>query len=135
MKVGWFKGSSGSSYYSDTWCVIIIKGKETYIEVQSCMIFTEKIVVAKISAKVLNSFKVIQFIFKMKSSVVALFPLASCIPLTSCPLKSYSTLYLQCGLAVKNHGRFLKLGSFRPEVSLGLFFAPFSKYSRPLPKN
>ena len=40
---------------------------------QSCMSFTEKIVVAKISAKVMNSFKVMQFIYKMKSSVVALF--------------------------------------------------------------
>ena len=37
------------------------------------MSFTEKIVVAKISAKVMNSFKVMQFIYKMKSSVVALF--------------------------------------------------------------
>ena len=40
---------------------------------QSCMSFTEKIVVAKISAKVMNSFKVMQFIYKMKSSVKALF--------------------------------------------------------------
>ena len=37
------------------------------------MTFTEKIVVAKISAKVMNSFKVMQFIYTMKSSVVALF--------------------------------------------------------------
>ena len=37
------------------------------------MSFTEKIVVAKISAKVMNSFKVMQFIYKMNSSVVALF--------------------------------------------------------------
>ena len=37
------------------------------------MTFTEKIVVAKISAKVMNSFKVMQFIYKMNSSVVALF--------------------------------------------------------------
>ena len=37
------------------------------------MSFTEKIVVAKISAKVMNSFKVMQFIYKMKSSVKALF--------------------------------------------------------------
>ena len=43
------------------------------ITVQSCMTFTEKIVVAKISAKVMNSFKVMQFIYKMNSSVVALF--------------------------------------------------------------
>ena len=37
------------------------------------MTFTEKIVVAKISAKVMNSFKVMQFIYKIESSVVALF--------------------------------------------------------------
>ena len=37
------------------------------------MTFTEKIVVAKISAKVKHSGKVIQFIYQMKSSVVALF--------------------------------------------------------------
>ena len=37
------------------------------------MIFTEKIAVTKIFAKVMNSFKVMQFIYKMKSSVVALF--------------------------------------------------------------
>ena len=37
------------------------------------MTFTENIIVAKISAKVMNSFKVMQFIYKMKSSVVALF--------------------------------------------------------------
>ena len=37
------------------------------------MSFTEKIVVVKISAKVMNSFKVMQFIYKMKSSVVPLF--------------------------------------------------------------
>ena len=37
------------------------------------MTFTEKIIVAKISAKVMNSFKVMQFIYKMNSSVVALF--------------------------------------------------------------
>ena len=37
------------------------------------MTFTEKIVVAKLSAKVMNSFKVMQFIYKMKSSVVAFF--------------------------------------------------------------
>ena len=43
------------------------------MQIQSCMRFTEKIVIAKISAKVMNSFKVMQFIYKMKSSVVALF--------------------------------------------------------------
>ena len=43
------------------------------VEVQLCMSFTEKLVVSKISAKVMNSFKVMQFICKMKSSVMALF--------------------------------------------------------------
>ena len=42
-------------------------------QIQSCMSFTEKIVVAKLSAKVMNSFKVMKFIYKMKSSVVSLF--------------------------------------------------------------
>ena len=42
------------------------------------MSFTEKIVVAKISAKVMNSFKVMQFIYNMKSTVVALFSVQSC---------------------------------------------------------
>ena len=37
------------------------------------MSFTEKIVVAKISAKVMDSSEVMQFIYKMKQSVVALF--------------------------------------------------------------
>ena len=37
------------------------------------MSFAEKIVVAKISAKVMNSFEVMQFIYKMKGSIVALF--------------------------------------------------------------
>ena len=37
------------------------------------MTFTEKIVVAKISAEVKHSSKAIQFIYKMKCSVVALF--------------------------------------------------------------
>ena len=32
------------------------------------MSFTEKIVVAKISAKVMNSFKVMQFIYQMKGT-------------------------------------------------------------------
>ena len=43
------------------------------IGVQSCMTFTEKIIVAKISAKVKHSGNVIQFNYQMKSSVVALF--------------------------------------------------------------
>ena len=34
----------------------------------TCMSFTEKIVVAKISAKVMNSFKVMQFIYQMKGT-------------------------------------------------------------------
>ena len=42
-------------------------------QIQLCMTFTEKIVVAKISAKVKHSSKVIQFIYQMKCSVVALF--------------------------------------------------------------
>ena len=37
------------------------------------MSFTEKIVVAKISAKVMHSIEVIQFIYTMKGSAVALF--------------------------------------------------------------
>ena len=36
----------------------------------------------------------------MKSSVVTPFPLTSCIPLTSCPLKSWSTVFLR-GTAMK----------------------------------
>ena len=37
------------------------------------MSFTEKIVIAIFSAKAMHSFKVMQFIYQMKSSVVALF--------------------------------------------------------------
>ena len=44
-----------------------------FVIIQSCMTFTDKIVIAKISAKVKHSGKVIQFSYQMKSSVVALF--------------------------------------------------------------
>ena len=58
------------------------------------MSFTEKIVVAKISAKVMHSSKVMQFIYYMKSSVVALF---SVNPMYSVNLMSVKVM-LHCSV-------------------------------------
>ena len=62
------------------------------------MSFTEKIVVSKISAKVMNSFKVMQFIYKMKSSVVALFSvnLMYSVNFMSVKVMIHCTCYLPC---------------------------------------